>query len=66
MTLLAPYGEAESIRGFRQVDARTVVLSGAGWEDTIVFGESGVRCIRTTGNRPVVAISQRYSGVYPG
>ena len=46
VTLLAPYGEAESIRGFRQVDPRTVVVSGAGWEDTIVFGESGVRCTR--------------------
>ena len=46
VTLLAPYGEAEPIRGFRQVDPRTVVVSGAGWEDTIVFGESGVRCTR--------------------
>ena len=46
VTLLAPYGEAESIRGFRQVDPWTVAVSGAGWEDTIVFGESGVRCTR--------------------
>ena len=46
VTLLAPYGRPESIRGFRQVDPRTVVVCGAGWEDTIVFGESGVRCTR--------------------
>ncbi len=39
--LLEPYGESEAVRAFRQTEDGALVVTGAGWEDTIRWTESG-------------------------